>query len=267
MIDYRCMTSSLRVLTWNVWWRFGPWGERQQGLLRSMRDTGADLIGVQECWPEQIADFAAALEYHHVTSAPDPDSEFGFVNAVLSRWPIESTAELALPTLQEPARRSAVMARIRSPFGSIPMFSTHLDWQYDRSLHRQTQLEAICSFVDQHTGADDPFPALLVGDFNAVPDSDEVRRLTGRGAPYVPGLIFSDVWEQIGEGPGFTWSERNPHVEAPAWPNRRLDYITVAWPRNRPAGNPVATGLVGSRTVQGQVPSDHFGVMADLRTG
>lgn len=260
------MNQTLRVMSWNLWWRFGAWGHRQSGLLRTMRDATADIIGVQECWPEQIQGFADDLEFHSVTSEPDPESEFGFVNAILSRWPIELSKQENLPSLDGPARRSVLMARTRTPFGPIPFFTTHLDWQYDRSAHRQTQLETVCEFVAQNTGDPEQFPAILTGDLNAVPDSDEIRRMTGRSAPYVPGMIFSDSWEQVGHGEGHTWSETNPNLQTPAWPNRRLDYVMTQWPRERPKGNPAAATLVGMRAVDGAVPSDHYGLVVDLKT-
>jgi len=258
---------TLRVMTWNVWWRFGAWGERQGGLLQTMRDSSADIIAVQECWPDQIKGFAEALDFHWVTSQPDPDHEVGFVNAIMSRWPIDISAQDRLPSLTEPAHRSMLFARSRTPFGPVPIVTTHLDYQYDRSAHRETQLEAVSKFALAHRDDSDQFPTLLMGDLNAVPESDEVRRLTGRSRPYADGLIWSDVWEQVGDGPGHTWNEGNPNLEDPAWPNRRLDYVMIQWPRNKPLGNPVAATLVGTRTLHGAVPSDHYAVVADLRSG
>ncbi|MCU1360933.1 MAG: hypothetical protein JWN99_2222, partial [Ilumatobacteraceae bacterium] len=40
------------------------------------------------------------------------------------------------------------------------------------------------------------------GDFNAPPDSDEIRMLTGRRAVPIPDLVLSDCWEHVGEGDG-----------------------------------------------------------------
>jgi endonuclease/exonuclease/phosphatase family metal-dependent hydrolase len=49
-----------------------------------------------------------------------------------------------------------------------------------------------------------------------------------------------------------------------AWPERRLDYVMVGWPRARPAGNPVRARLFGVEPHDGVVPSDHYGVAVDL---
>ena len=78
-------------------------------------------------------------------------------------------------------------------------------------------------------------PAVLGGDLNVVPWSDEVRGLTGSAGPHVPGLVFVDAWDAAGnEGRGDTWASANPRVPRRAvHPNRRLDYVMVSWPRRR----------------------------------
>jgi hypothetical protein len=63
-----------------------------------------------------------------------------------------------------------------------------------------------------------------------------------------------------------TWSSENPHVAWSAWPNRRLDYLLVSWPRPRPAGNPLRCWLAGTKPVGGVQPSDHYAVVADFET-
>ena len=40
-------------------------------------------------------------------------------------------------------------------------------------------------------------PQLLCGDFNAMPDSDEIRMITGLTATPVPGIVFQDAWTAV----------------------------------------------------------------------
>jgi endonuclease/exonuclease/phosphatase family metal-dependent hydrolase len=108
-------------------------------------------------------------------------------------------------------------------------------------------------------------PILMAGDFNAVPDSDEIRMLTGRSEPAIEGLVFTDLWEVAGEGPGHTWRRDNPYIADSTWPNRRLDYLFMSWPRPRPLGNPIEVWLAGVDAVGGVHPSDHAAVVADVR--
>jgi hypothetical protein len=44
-----------------------------------------------------------------------------------------------------------------------------------------------------------------------------------------------------------------------------VDHIFSAWPRRGGAGHPVHCEVVGTETVDGVLPSDHYGVLADLR--
>jgi endonuclease/exonuclease/phosphatase family metal-dependent hydrolase len=145
--------------------------------------------------------------------------------------------------------------------------STHLDYQFDQSAVRQLQVATVLEAVADHRG--DPtadLPPIVAGDFNAIPDSDEIRMVTGRAAPPVPGALLSDCWEHVGDGSGSTWRRDNPYQVDSAWPQRRLDYVFVSWPRPKPVGNPVAAWLAGVDPVDGVVPSDHAAVVVDVLT-
>jgi endonuclease/exonuclease/phosphatase family metal-dependent hydrolase len=107
---------------------------------------------------------------------------------------------------------------------------------------------------------------VVSGDFNADPDSDEIRMLRGRTSTPIPGLSFYDVWDAAGQpGEGYTWSNDNPRAAALLWPDRRIDYIFTAALRRGGAGHPVAANLLGTRPIHGTHPSDHYAVQADLR--
>jgi len=107
---------------------------------------------------------------------------------------------------------------------------------------------------------------VVCGDFNAGPDADELRVLTGRTAPVAPGLLFYDAWEVAGDGsPGHTWSNRNPLAAVAMYPDRRFDYVLSAWPRRGGAGHPVRCQRLGILPADQPQLSDHYGVLADLR--
>jgi len=112
-------------------------------------------------------------------------------------------------------------------------------------------------------------PVILGGDLNAVPDSDEIRMITGR-MDGVAGIVMSDAWEQVGTGDGWTWTRDNPYSADTAWPNRRIDYVMVSWPRPKPTGNPLAACLAATGPVEidGDLvwASDHAAVVVDLTT-
>lgn len=269
-IDYQGPVASrsvVRILSWNVWARFGPWERRQGPIIDVLRQVDADIIGLQEVWAtddaDQLPTLAEALGYH--AARPADARPFGFGNAVLSRWPIEAHDWSHLPAVDGPENRTVLHTRIGSPFGPLPFFTTHLEYYPGRSAVRCEQVATIANFVAERRN--DPatgFPPVLCGDFNAVAESDEIRRLTGLSAPPVEDLVFHDAWSQAGDRPGITWSQDNPYNLDTTHPRRRIDYVFVGWPRPKPLGNPTRAWLVGTEAIDGVVPSDHFGVAVEL---
>lgn len=263
----------IRVATWNLWWHFGPWEARQAAIVETMRRVDADVWCLQEVFGasdgrDQAEDLAEALGGYHVAHASRfdlDDFEESIGNAVLSRWPITASEmrPLSAPEgLDE--LRLVLRADIATPERRIEVFSTHLNWRLDQSHVRQQQVREICEFVAE-TRAARQFPPILCGDFNADPESDEIRMLTGLCAVPVPKLVFIDAWRAAGSGSGITWDNRNPFAAVDCEPDRRIDYVFVGYPRDHGLGQIVGAALLGTEPVDGIWPSDHFGVVADLR--
>src|SRR5256714_12456233 len=194
----------LRGAAWTVGWRFGPWTERQPAIAETLRRIDADVIALQEVWdvddgPGQSEALADALGYEHVFAPGFDAGEASFGNAVLSRWPIAASDTRALPTTPTTDEfRIALRVEVDGPRGQFDLYTTHLNWRYDESHVRQAQVRALAEFVGESTGR--AFPPIVGGDFNAEPDSDEIRMLTGRAAVPVPRLLFGYPWGRAGDG-------------------------------------------------------------------
>ncbi len=262
---------SMRVMTWNVWWHFGPWEARQPAIVDTIRRVDPDVVCLQEVWSDESNDqvdvLAHGLGMHAVRTDPILYDGQSFANAILARWPLERIADDALPGADgTTSHRRIVAVRIATPWGGWPVASTHLEHRFDRSADRSAQVRRMMELTLGWRG--DPttdLPVIVGGDLNAVPDTDEIRMATGR-SPGVDGIVFSDVWEQVGDGDGHTWTRGNPHSSDSAWPNRRLDYLLVSWPRPNPIGNPIRTRLAGHGGDADVWPSDHLAVVADVTT-
>ncbi len=37
-------------MSWNLWWRYGPWEQRQQAIAATLAEVQPDLCGFQEVW-------------------------------------------------------------------------------------------------------------------------------------------------------------------------------------------------------------------------
>ena len=261
----------MRVMTWNLWWHFGPWEARQPLIVDTIRSADPDVVCLQEVWSDenddQLDHIADALEMYAVRTDPMFYGGQSFGNAVLSRWPLDRIADERLPNADGDASyRRVVAATVATPFGRWTVASTHLDHRFDRSADRCAQVRRLMELTLEWRGEPtEDLPVIVGADLNAVADTDEVRMATGRTAG-VDGIVFSDVWEQVGDGSGATWLRQNPFTSDSAWPDRRVDYLLVSWPRPNPVGNPIRAWLVGHGDGDEIWPSDHLAVVADFVT-
>jgi endonuclease/exonuclease/phosphatase family metal-dependent hydrolase len=132
--------------------------------------------------------------------------------AMLSRWPIEESETVPLPTdphadrgvkMYEP--RVAIHAVLSAPAGPLHVVGTHLGAE-SVSTFRDQEAQALLQHLREHVSADDPL--VVGGDFNSTPDSDVHSRFSA---------AFEDSWEACGSGNGYTY----PADSA----SRRIDYV------------------------------------------
>lgn len=262
--------STLRVATWNVWGRYGDdWKHRQSGIEETLAEAGPDIVCLVEAWsqagttqPELIADRLGLAHHHFVGGWEQEDwvSGAGFV----SRWPMSEPTSRPLRDELGVGFGEAIHVVVEGERGPIQLFIAMLDYPLGAGALRQAQAKELARFVSEVTHR--RYPTIVCGDFNAPPDSDEIRILTGRSATAVPGLVFYDAWEVAGDGTaGHTWSNLNPLAAIGLYPDRRFDYILSAWPRLGGIGHPVHCELIGVRPPDKLQLSDHYGVIADLR--
>ncbi len=270
--NQKLVESSVRILEWNIWWRFGDsWQLRQPLIVDVIKRANPDIVALQEVWGDettsQAAGMAELLSYSHAYRPASYIDGLGFGNAILSRWPISEMRSIDLPSMPsaDGSRNcNAVYARIAGPRGDIDVCSTHLSYKPAESGIRQQQVTALCEFI---AGLEKtPVPPVICGDFNAVPGSEEIRMVTGKTRPPVEGLVLYDAWEVAGgQDPGFTWDNRNPNAVSALEPNRRLDYVFVGMPAANGAGHVIEAMLAGREPVNGLCPSDHYALSVSLR--
>lgn len=259
----------MRIATWNLWWRFGDnWEARHEAIAVTLAKLEADIVCCQEIWAERDGPSQADLLGDALGMNVAHHPRFGrrglsFSNAILSRASIIESSSHSLAVGDQSGHRTAVVARIARGVGEMTVICTHLEHRFHLSEIRQGQVATLCELAASHHDPES-FPIVMAGDFNAVPTSEEIRLLTGERPPPVPELVWSDAWAQAGDGPGFTWSGQNPYLHQAMWPNRRIDYVFVSTPRPVPQGNITNIGLIGTESVAGVVPSDHYGLVVDL---
>jgi endonuclease/exonuclease/phosphatase family metal-dependent hydrolase len=268
----------LRVVTLNIWNNQGPWNERLRLIRRELPTLDAHLVGLQEVLHldgaapgtlDQAQQIADGLGYYVAfASAWHIGGGLQFGNALLSRWPIVEATNFPLPCEPDDETRSVLFAGVDAPCGRIPVFVTHLSWQLHKSDVRQQQVAFIVARVRELAAVDQEagFPPIVMGDFNAEPDSDEIRYLRGYTARLGRSVSFADCFAVAGDGsPGYTFARENPYALRAREPNRRLDYIFVRGPDRQLRGEPLAARLCFRASEAGVWPTDHYGVLAEIQ--
>ena len=266
----------LSVLTLNLWHDRGPYAKRAERIREWIERLDPDLIGFQEVLRgprrAQVAellegsgyelDFVAAAPYWR--EGPDGD-EAAFGNAVASRWAIRDREELRLPDGGDGETRAALSVTVEAPFGPVGFTCTHLNWKFNHGAIRERQVVAVCDLALRRRPREG-FPPILVGGFNAEPDSAEIRYVTGLQSLEGRSVALLDAWRLGGDaGPGLTWSNVNSYARPALVPDRRIDYIFVGFPQQNGLGQVVECRVVCDDERDGVWPTDHFGVYAELR--
>jgi len=277
----------LRVATLNIWNKSGPWLARLPLIQREIARLSPEIMGLQEALRfrppgqasenvpssaanDQATEIAERFGFHVAYAAA---SDYGggllFGNAVLSRHPILEEQAFQLPGLESGESRSLLYALCDTPLGRLPVFVTHLNWKFHHGSVRSKQCAFIAERIAELAPIDDALlPPVLMGDFNAAPDADEIRFLTGLTAIEGKTVYFADAWVYSGEGSGYTFARENHYAAKAREPSRRIDYIFVRGPDRQLRGEPMHTELafnVADTSGKEPVwPSDHFGLYTDL---
>ena len=248
--------GTLRFLTLNLWGENGPWQQRMEVLADGVAALAPDVIGLQEVRdvpdrvPNQAGELARRHGWHHVFA---PSSGWGGGQeglAIVSRFPIGAHESQPLPHSIETEGRIILSARIDAPapIGAFWVHTTHLSYREAEGRKREDQVMFVDQVVTAHAN---DHVQIVMGDFNTVPEADEIRWLGGLTTLDGRRVFYQDAWArahrgQVGMGAtGVTWTRANANIDWMHWltPERRLDYIFTTQVRRelasgcRPAGS------------------------------
>jgi endonuclease/exonuclease/phosphatase family metal-dependent hydrolase len=199
--------------------------------------------------------------------------------AILSRRPIDEHRAFRLPLAEDPAPlvARAPWTLLHARIGELDLFAAHLAPAPTDLLHRRLQVLAIDEHVRAIRGERDALPpsgrrdappAILCGDFNAEPDSDEIRFLCGLTPLDGRVTFWQDAWRCAGDGgPGHTQDWRTHPIAASLNVHRkRIDYVFVGDPFRRAAhaGRVLSATVVCNEPLTGIQASDHMGVLVEV---
>jgi endonuclease/exonuclease/phosphatase family metal-dependent hydrolase len=271
--------ATIRVVTLNLWGEQGPLARRLALCEQQLRALRPDVLALQEVReiPGQLentaASLARALQLHWVFAETLQWGGGAEGLAILSRVPILAHDHTALPHATASERRIVLSAALDFAGTPVAAFTTHLNYRMGHGCEREDQVEAVDRYIAATTAKLTPAAALtlLMGDFNATPDSDELRflrglhSLRGRRTYYQDAFLVHSDRERDA---GLTWSRRNPYTQRLRFlqTDRRLDYIFVGGPDRKGRGVVHTCRVVlDEGDADGVFPSDHFGVLAEVQ--
>lgn len=279
----------MRIISWNIQWGRGADGRLD--LLRTIEALEAlgpaEVICLQEVArgcpslsgspADEVATLSAAFPQHETVfaAAVDVPGEAGdrgqFGNLLLSSLPILQVSRHALPFPADPTvpgmPRCCLEVVLDSPLGPLRVLTTHLEYYSVRQ--RQAQIAALQALQLEaagHSGrtprtmdgnpvfAPRPRPeqAVLCGDFNLEPSSEDYASMSAAGSPW------RDAWRVV--------HDDVPHrptvgLHGAAWPDREYccDYFWVS--------GPLVACVVDVRVDSATAASDHQPIVLDLARG
>ncbi|MCM3628160.1 endonuclease/exonuclease/phosphatase family protein [Paenibacillus glycanilyticus] len=213
-----------------------------------IKSSDADIIGLQEVdnhfstrsnFEDQARWLANYLGMHYQfaanldndpLNAGEPRRQYGTV--ILSKYPILSSENHLLDNTHYPAEQRGLAKTVINVKGNhINFYNTHLDNKTPEE--RDIQVNEILSIVNQDNGT-----SILVGDFNATPDSPEIIKMSAQ---------YHDTFAELGLNDAYTsyyYSDK---------PNRRIDYIYTSDDVKIKAGKVIDT-----------IAADHLPITAEL---
>ncbi|MDP3453295.1 MAG: endonuclease/exonuclease/phosphatase family protein [Bacteroidales bacterium] len=174
----------------------------------------------------------SGLKYHYFYKAIDfMGGDYGV--AILSRFPLSdfNTIKLDSPVKSEDRVLGTAIVHIGDG-KRLLIASTHLDLN---KINRERQIAQIDSVMKLS-----PYPLILAGDFNATPESDEIKYM-------VDNYISSTT----------DFKPTFPNIS----PNRTIDYIFI---RNHPVKS-LYLEFTSHKVLQNIDASDHLPVVASIK--
>lgn len=275
-------SSYVRVGSWNLLHEHTDYVERLDAAAASVADC--DVVLLQEVARGDGYDagrdlahrigYTVAAEAHtaHSRSAGHDNG-----TAILTRLPVVSSFRIPVTGTPEGFAAAWLTSSQGRPILAI---SAHLEWGAGKEHIRLGQVREIESAVQAQlaaqSGGDVEPIVILGGDLNAVPDSDTVRFLTGKGVVGGESTFWADAWDARAHQPelGMTSipgvnplaarTARSKGLNPSLIPARRIDYLLVrGWVWGK-AGCPLHFEVRPAVSSTGVCVSDHELVVADL---
>ena len=263
----------IKVVSFNLRRDFGPrrknrWETRKELAARMISESDAAIIGVQEFLPRMRQDLKEMLEGYSIfgkgrLSGKNPNND-EHSDIIIKNYDVEVASCHTFWLSKHPDVPSrayfAVYPRIctvaevkmKKSGRRIRVFNTHFDHvsPLARTFGAKLILEQIHRFNQT-----DPLPTIVMGDFNASPNSKAVRLMRENLMNYKDDRL-QDIYGFLDQLIGNTYHGFKGKITQKFKP---IDYIFVS------NDFEVVTASVNTQSYDGAYPSDHYPISAVLR--
>jgi endonuclease/exonuclease/phosphatase family metal-dependent hydrolase len=193
-------------------------------MLLALRREDADVVALQEVSRGWVINGSADLfelsrEALGLPGIPGPSVTPDWGNAVFTRWPARASRVEPLPPDDLPLPRAVLIVDLEAPEDEtrqLRILATHWHQVTDDHSIRNEQARFIVTDLEAPA---DTMPSLLLGDFNALPDSECMAILAAAGWHDVFGV--TDPEAEV---------DRDALTNPSDVPHRRIDTILYRGP-------------------------------------
>lgn len=276
----------MRVVSWNVWWKFDDVEQRQRLIVQNLLALNPDAVMLQETWPAQVESLAEQTGMHGYflgDVAGEDQREFGI--GMLLRDKPREIREFNLPAAPrdyEDSNRYFLAALLNGPNGPVWLGTTHLSHTsnayklagtepVDTEIGQECRLRQLAVLLPVLTELQQSAAVVFGGDLNFMPGSVEYQEFAK--------VDLADAWlDRPRLGDRSTILANNPYL---AKEQSGVEALAAELPGNAAganycldfqffAGNISArrawTVGAGNPAERSSWPSDHLAVVVDYVT-
>jgi endonuclease/exonuclease/phosphatase family metal-dependent hydrolase len=250
----------LTIVTFNIY-NHEDFDERLPAILQTLDAARADVVCLQEVPPSGARTEAIARACGYANWAEcvfvRPDDGWSEALAVLSRHRIIEQEPVDL----RPGVPNCLRTVIDVAGGRVAVYNTHLHPRDSELRQREAAL------ILDRMGHEAAVPAILCGDFNAVPAGrtmavvwPQLRSAFEMAAGDHPETTFPTPLRPLaGRMPGFSERREAPATDDESEAKAAIDYVLV-----RPTQFHASEASVIGGAIDGHWPSDHYGIRVVL---
>ncbi|AKG21649.1 endonuclease/exonuclease/phosphatase [Calothrix sp. 336/3] len=261
----------IKVATINILFKMELWDKRQDLLVSGLQATNADIIALQEVnilgnTGDRLAEKLGMPYVYQVNCYESPYTggpAYGI--AILSRYPFIKQASLDLKT----QGRVAQLVQVEINNQPVIICNGHYYWQPGSCQARMEQFQLLVNWLSELSPE---LPIIMVGDFNATPDTPEITFLRHH---------FTSAYAQFhGAEPEYTCPTPLARANRKLWRKMALGMINAVVHRSIKSWRGTLDYVFFNQHLQVNhceliltepapenpllYPSDHFGIAADF---